>query len=79
MRDEPKKRCSARARIWLSISLFAIYALSIGPAHWIARHTEHHELLTLYRPLVHAAEPLGNVHHALGVYVHLFVDECTAP
>jgi hypothetical protein len=83
MGDEPMNssgaRWTAKAKFRLGPSLFALYALSIGPAHWIASRTGYSGFLVVYRPLVHAAEPLGNVHYALSCYVHLFVDSCTAP
>jgi hypothetical protein len=74
-----RKHWTPKTKIQFAIALLAFYVLCIGPAHWIAATTGHRGFLIVYRPLVHAAEPLGNVNEALNRYVHLFVDSCTAP
>jgi hypothetical protein len=68
-----------KARLRVGIAVFVLYALSIGPAHWIARRTDHRGFLIIYRPLVYAAEPLPGVYEALVDYVQLFTDRCTGP
>jgi hypothetical protein len=75
--DDPqspeRKRWSANAKICVAVTLFTLYVLSIGPAYLIAAKTGHYGFLVVYRPLLHAAEPLGNVSRALSAYIDLFV------
>ena len=81
MSDEPKKpkvrRWSRSGKIWFAIALLALYVLSSGPVHKLAWKigcwSPGFPYLSIYRPLFHAAEPLGNARRALESYVHFFV------